>query len=61
VTGVLGPLHDEHRPMLVKVPHGLCVVRSERRRGAEQLFVPGQRRRIVVNWDSRVQVNGDDS
>ena len=61
VTGVFGPPHDEHRPMLVKVPYGLCVVRNERRRGAEQLFVPGQRRRVVVNWDSRVQVNGHDS
>jgi hypothetical protein len=58
VTGVLGPLLDEHRPMLGKCPHGLCVGRNERRRGAEQLFVPGSRRLVVVNWDSRVQVNG---
>ncbi len=60
VTGVLGPLHDVNKPILVKLPHGLRVVRKERRRGAEQLFVSGQRRRVVVDRDPRVQVNGHD-
>ena len=55
---MLGPLLDEHRSMLREFPHGLGVAWDERWRGAEQPLVPGQRRRVVVDWDSCVQVDG---
>ena len=58
MTGMFGSLLDEHRPVLGKFPHGLCVARDERWWRAEQPFVPGQRRRVVVDWDSSVQVKG---
>src|SRR5919199_4078913 len=47
VAGMLRPLHNIHVPMLRKLPHGLCVGWKECGRGAQQPFVPLQRRRVV--------------
>lgn len=58
VAGMLGPLLDDQIPMFREFPHGLDVVGEERRWGAEQPFVPGQRRRVVLDRDSREQVDG---
>ncbi len=56
VASVLRSEHNEHVPMLRKLPHGLCVVWEECGRGAQQPFVPRERRRVVGDWDSREQV-----
>ena len=58
VAGVLGPLHDVDEAVLGEFPHGLRVVREERRRRPEQLLVPGQRRRVVLDGDAREEVEG---
>jgi hypothetical protein len=44
--------------VLGQFPHGLGVMGEERRRGAEQPLVPGQRRWIVGDGYAREQVDG---
>src|SRR5262249_17230383 len=60
VAGVFGPLADVHRPVLGQLPHGLRVVGEERRRGAEQPLVPGQRRCVIADRYPCEQVDGHD-
>ena len=56
VTGPIGSLLDEHPPVLCEFPHRLGVGREERWWTAEQPFVPGHRRLVIVDWDPREQV-----
>ena len=58
VPGVLGPLLDEDEPVLGELPHGLGVRWDERRRRAEEPFVPPQGRRVVGDPDSRNMIDG---
>ena len=58
VAGMLGQLLDDQRPMFGELPHGLGVTGHERRWGAEQPLVPGQRRSVVADGDSSVEVDG---
>lgn len=58
VAGVFRLLDDVHRPVFGEFPHSLGVVGEERRRGAEQPLVPGQRSRVVTDWYTCEQVDG---
>jgi hypothetical protein len=56
MTGVFWAMLNEQGSMLGKFPHGLGVAGNEGGRGTQQPFVPFQRRRIVGDGDTRVQV-----
>lgn len=49
---------DEHGAMFRQLPYGLRIALDERRRGAEQPFVPLQGRWVVGDRNPGVQVEG---
>ena len=56
VTGVFRLPNNVHVPMLRHLPNRLCVGWKKCGRGAQQLFVPWQRRHVIGNRDSSEQV-----
>ena len=54
----LGPLHDVDRAVRGDLPQDLGVVHYERRRGAEQLLVPGKRTGEVAHGDPGEEFDG---
>lgn len=55
---MLGPHLDEQVPVVGELPHRLGVVGQERRRSAEEPLVPGRRRGVVADRDTREQIHG---